>query len=222
MKYIGTLLIALFILSLNVHAQKKKYSFGFEVAPNISWGVSNTKKVENNGATTGIKYGIKGDSFFGKNYAITSGIMISHTSLDLHYNDTIDLVTIDDTYDIEDSDVRYNIQYVEIPLGMKFQSNEIGYFRVLIEGGFLGGVRIKSKVSSDEPEIDKEELEKGISLFSLAYYFEGGVTYSLGAQISLKGTVYFSSGILDMTPDKYSAEDRITQNSVGMKIGLVF
>ena len=171
----------------------------------------------------GIKYGLRGDQFFGKNYAITTGLMISHTAIDLHYDSTITLKTVDETYeDISDVDIKYNFQTFELPIGMKFQSNEIGYMRVLIEGGFINGVQIRSKVTSDEPEIDKEELKEGVNAYTLSYYFEGGITYTLGAQIALKGTVYFSSGILDLTPDNNNAEDRITQNSVGMKIGLVF
>lgn len=222
MKYFGTFIIAIFILSINAQAQKKKYSFGFEVSPNVNWAISNTKRVENNGAQMGIKYGLKGDSFFGDNYAITAGLMISHTALDVHYNDSLDFVTVDNTYELGNTDVKYNIQYVEIPIGMKFQSNEIGYFRVLVEGGFINSVQIRSKVSNDDMEVDKEELKEGVNLISFSYYFEGGVTYSLGANIALKGTVYFSSGINDITSDNNSEDDRITQNSVGLKLGLVF
>lgn len=221
MKY--TLVLILVILSLSLNAQtQKKYSFGFEVSPHVSWAVSNTKRVENNNAQMGIKYGLKGDSFFGKNYAISSGLMISHNAINLHYDSTITLKTVDNDYEISDSDVKYNFQTFELPIGMKFQSNEIGYIRVLIEGGFINGIQIRSKVSSDEPDINKEELKEGVNLYSLSYYFEGGITYSLGAQIALKGTLYFSSGIFDITPDDTSADDRITQNSIGMKIGLVF
>jgi hypothetical protein len=220
MKY--SIVFVLIILGFGLNAQaQKKYSFGFEVSPHVGWAVSNTKRVENNGAQMGVKYGLKGDSFFGNNYAITSGLMISHTAIDLHY-DSIVLKTVDNDYTILDSDVKYNFQYFELPIGMKFQSNEIGYIRVLIEGGFINGIQIRSKVSSDEPEIDKEELKEGVNFYSLSYYFEGGITYSLGAQIALKATLYFSSGIFDITPDDFSAEDRITQNSTGLKIGLVF
>ncbi|PLX16607.1 MAG: hypothetical protein C0599_14850 [Salinivirgaceae bacterium] len=220
MKYLVTLIMIMFAISLYSQKQKK-YSFGFEVAPNVNWAVSNTKRVENNSAQLGIKYGLRGDQFFGKNYAITSGLMISHSAINLHY-DSINLKTVDNDYELLDSDVKYNFQYFELPIGMKFQSNEIGYFKILIEGGFINGFQIRSKVSSDEPDIDKEELKEGVNLYSLSYYFEGGVTYSLGAQIALKGTLFFSSGINDITSDDNSEGDRITQNSVGMKIGLVF
>jgi hypothetical protein len=219
MKYIATLILIIFAVSLYGQKQKK-YSFGFEVAPNVNWAVSNTKRVENNNAQMGIKYGLRGDQFFGKNYAITTGLMISHTAINLNY-DSINIKTVDNDYELKDANVKYNFQFFEVPLGMKFQSNEIGYIKVLIEGGFINGIQIRSKVS-DDGEIDKEELEEGVNAYSLAYYFEGGVTYSLGAQIALKGTIFFSSGIFDMTPDNNNESDRITQNSVGMKIGLVF
>ena len=222
MKYFVTFILTAFLLNLNVQAQKKKYSFGFEVSPHLSWAISNTKRVENNGTQMGVKYGIKGDSFFGDNYAITGGLMISHSALDVHYNDSIEFKTVDNTYKLGNTDVKYNFQYLEIPIGMKFQSNEIGYIRVLVEGGFINGVQIRSKISNDDNQIDKEELKQGVNVYSVSYYFEGGVTYSLGANIALKGTVFFSSGMNDITSDKNSKDDRITQNSVGLKLGLVF
>lgn len=222
MKKILIFALALFLVSATLHAQKK-YSFGFEVAPHISWASSNTNNVEQDGTSFGIKYGLRGDSFFGDNYAITSGLMISHTSIDLLYNEGLTLKTIDSTYDIADGNkVSYHFQYLEVPLGLKFQSNEIGYVRILFEGGFIPALQLRSSATADIVDVQKEELKEGTSLLALSYYFEGGITYSLGAQVAIKGTAYYSSGILDRTTGDDDSEDRITQNTVGLKIGLVF
>ena len=209
-------------LALTSFAQNK-YSFGFEVSPNFSWATSNTKYVSNDGSVLGIKYGLRGDKFFGENYAFTSGLIISHTGINLNYSDSLILKTVDDTYVVDSgSSVGYHMQYLEIPLGFKFQSKEIGYLRILFEGGIIPAVRLRAKATVDANDIDKEELKQGIRLFSTSYYFEGGVAYSLGAQVAIKGAVYWSSGFFDITNDDNKRDDRITQNSVGLKLGLVF
>lgn len=216
--------LGVFVLGLALVSNgQTKYSFGFEVSPNVSWATSNTKHVKNDGSAFGIKYGLRGDKFFGENYAFTSGLIISHTGINLQYSDSLTLKTVDDAYALDtNSNVSYHMQYLEIPLGFKFQSKEIGYLRILFEGGVLPAVRIRAKASVDNADIEKEELKEGIRLFSASYYFEGGISYSLGANVAIKGSVYWSSGFFDITSDKNKRDDRITQNQAGLKLGLVF
>ncbi len=231
------LITGVLVLIIATAFGQKEYSFGFEVAPHISWAKSNTKYVKQKSSTIGFKYGLRGDSYFAKNYAITSGLMISHTSIGLEYSlkyekdgiiyfDPLSLETVDETYifdSVEQLDISYGFQYLEIPLGLKFRSDEIGYLRVQFEGGFIPGVKLKSTVSSEKKEIEKEELNNGTSLFALSYYFEGGITYSLGAQIAIKASVYYASGMIDLTTKEIrEKEDNISQNQAGLKLGVVF
>lgn len=222
MKKLVLLIIVLWLGIAGLQAQNK-YSFGFEAAPHISWASSNTNKVENNGTAFGIKYGLRGDKFFGDNYAITSGLMISHTNINLTYNDSIEFNAIDDDF-IADSgtNVTYHLNYIEIPVGLKFQSNEIGYIRVLFEGGFIPAFELRSKISADDYDVDKQELQEGTIPIALSYYFEGGISYSLGAQLAIKSTIFYSSGMFDITSDEGDRDDRISHNAVGMKLGLIF
>ena len=217
------LLISAVIFSTIALNAQNKFSFGFEAAPHISWASSNTNKVESNGTTFGIKYGLRGDKFFGDNYAITSGLMINHTSLNLIYKDSIEFNTVDNDFMADSgSAVKYHLQYLEIPLGLKFQSNEIGYLRVLFEGGFIPALELRSKVTADDYDVDKQELTEGTIPLAISYYFEGGLSYSLGAQLAIKGTLFYSSGMFDITSDEGDREDRITHNAFGMKLGLIF
>ncbi len=217
------LITGVLILIISTAFGQKEYSFGFEVAPHISWAKSNTRYVKENGPAFGFKYGLRGDSFFGKNYAITSGLMVSHTSISLDYKDSLKIETVDENYDsLGQTDITYGFQYLEIPLGVKFRSEEIGYIRLQFEGGFIPALQLKSTVSSDKEDIEKEELQKGTSLLALSYYFEGGLTYSLGAQIAIKASVYYASGMIDITSDDIREGDNISQNQAGLKVGVVF
>lgn len=214
---------ALFISTLFSTYGQNKYSFGFEVGPQFSWATSNTRNVKNDGMVSGVKYGIRGDKFFGENYAFTTGLIISHTGINLQYTDTLVMKTVDDNYTLDSgSIVNYYMQYIEIPLGFKFQSKEIGYMRILFEGGLIQSFRLRAKASVDEANIDNEELKEGVRLFATSYYFEGGVAYSLGAQVAIKGSLFYSSGLYDITSDNNKRSDRITQNSFGLKLGLIF
>ncbi|MDA3867561.1 MAG: outer membrane beta-barrel protein [Salinivirgaceae bacterium] len=223
MNKIAIIILALvFGLAINAQGQNK-FAFGFEVAPHFSFASSNTQRVTNNGVAMGIKYGLRADNFFGENYAFTSGLMISHTQMNLQYQDSILLKTVDDTYELDkEAVVNYYIQYLEIPLGFKFQSREIGYFRVLFEGGFIPAIRLRQKAAVSDADIGKQELTEGITLFSTSYYFEGGMAYSLGASMALKVTAFYSSGMVDITTDKDKRDDRILRNEVGLKLGLFF
>ncbi len=222
MKKTILLLSVLWLATMGLNAQNK-FSFGFEAAPHISWASSNTNKVESNGTSFGIKYGIRGDKFFGDNYAITSGLMISHTSINLTYNNPIEFNTVDADFTTDSgSSVKYHLQYLEVPIGLKFHSNEIGYLRVLFEGGFIPAMELRSKITADDYDVDKQELTDGTFPIAVSYYFEGGISYSLGAQLAIKSTLFYSSGMFDITKDEGDREDRITHNAFGMKVGLIF
>lgn len=222
MKIRSSVLALALTLSMTSFGQKvvwTRFKFGIQASPTLSWLTTDNPKVANNGFNTGLKLGATGDYYFAENYALSTGIgfgfnhggkllheiggnyLANSTLTDSRYNAKTNGQSLPDNVNI-----RYHIQYVEIPLALKMRTDINGeHLRLfaqapIINIGFLSQAR--GDISAPKISLNKENIKNDVNLLSLSWGLGGGVEYAYNQSTSIVAGLYYNRGFVDVTKDR--------------------
>ena len=225
---------------MSLHAQGVK--FGVHIDPGLSFMNSNDKKVTANGANFNFAFGVEGEYYFadGENYSITFGAnfgvnrggklkyadggrLLPSSILDENsYFDNTNRVTQTKPLDgsildlTPNTTINYNINYVELPVGFKLRTNELGqsYLRAFFHLPvltFMVPVSATATVNSplaDNPalvgyytngDVKGENIYKDVVPFQMMIGVGAGVEFSPNNDGGLRliGGFYYNYGFID-------------------------
>lgn len=208
-------------LLLNSYIVKAQVRFSLFADPQLTWFTSDTRKFEPNGSIAGFNVGFTADKYFADRYAIFTGLSINNIGGNLKYKDIgYKLETRDNTYTIPaGSNVKLKAQYLNIPVGLRFKTNEIGYVSFFAQVGVSGSVRLKASAWEDSNKVEKETITQQFKPVFGSYFIGTGIEYSLGGPSCLEVGVVYSNGITDVYNAGYG---KISLGSLSLKIGIVF
>ena len=98
--------------------------------------------------------------------------------------------------------LKYKLQYVEIPLGIKWKTEEKGYIRYFAEAPILTvGMRTQARGNIDGSEVSTsdENISPDVSFFNFQLGVGAGLEYAISQNTSLVGGLYFNAGLSDIT-----------------------
>jgi opacity protein-like surface antigen len=192
------------------------------VEPKFSWMTPDLKNVDNDGTKLGVNIGLNVDKFFAPNYAIMTGISIDNTGGFLKYdlvsgkpiktNGGMDTVPTGST-------LEYKLQYINVPIGLKLKTNEIGYFTFFTHLGINAGVNIKATGEVEGYELENDNISDEIKLFNLGYYIGLGTEYSIGGNTAIVLGITYNNGFVDITTD---SNNKVTNSNFAIRIGILF
>ncbi len=252
-----SLITAFIACALYTHAQGIK--FGVHVDPLISLMASNDKKVVPDGANFGFGFGVEMEYYFseGENYAFSfggnfalnkggklsyadGGRLLPNSELDnTVYFDNQTGSSASSTQSsgldlplVPGATVRYNINYIEVPLGLKLRTNEIGqsYMRAFFHLPILTiGIPVSARAIVDAPrpatpltpgfyttEASKgENIYKDIIPIQFTLGTGAGVEYSPNDEggLRLVGGFYYHYGFLDTVKKNYLYDNTVTPST---------
>ena len=218
-----TLIIAL-ISATTISNAQQAISFGVHADPVISWFSTDISKVKNDGARPGFNFGLTFNSYFTKNYSFSTGITLMHTSGRLVSTDTLFLkFTNSNVKVLPGKQVVYKIQYLAVPIGLKLQTNQIGYLTFFTDLGFVPKVAISRRADLPYLSISGENALNELNIFNLSYHITGGFEYSLGGSTALVFGIDFDDNFLDITKDpRTNSKDIASQKLLSFRFGVNF
>jgi hypothetical protein len=208
----------------NLNAQDKNIRFGVFADPVIGWFSSDTKVTKNDGSRAGINFGFTFNKYFGENYSFSTGLSLLNAGGRLTGTDTVEMVFSNFKTEVMPGEsMIYRIQYLNIPLGLQFESNQIGYIRFFTDLGLDTKVVVGSKVDIPSEGIEKEAAGEEVNTFNLGYHLMAGIEYSLGGNTEMVFGLGYENNFLDLTNDiNDQATDRIRHNIFRFRIGINF
>ncbi len=206
------------ILSLN--AQTSRVKFNVEVDPQFAWFSSDDETVEPNGSIFQVHAGLNMDFYFAENYAFVLGVGINNLGGNLLYADSTEFSSKGETLLVEpNQSVKLNLQYIDIPVGLKLKTEELGYATYFLQLGFNPMINLNAKASSEDASFDKVDIKESIISFYLGYHVGIGIEYKLGGSTALIGGVRWSSGFTDVTDNDRT---NVTLNALSIHLGVLF
>lgn len=207
-------LTLLFIISLcyNVQSQNN-IRFGFQISPNLTWINSNDNTINREGVNFGLRLGVMGEYYFSDRYAITGGLgfafgqggsLTHETGGNFFRESDLSNPTLNaGQKPLPDGvELGYKIQYIEIPLGLKMRTDEIGYLRYFAEVPiFTLGFRAQSRGSIDGEGIIEEDLDinRDVTPINISWGIGGGIEYSITSNAVLVAGLYYNASFIDIT-----------------------
>lgn len=225
MKIKITILAILMPLLANAQSDNpERISFGLHFDPVISWFGSDIRQTMNDGARPGFNLGLTFNKYFGNNYAFSTGINIINAGGRLKSSDT----TVMEFSNIEvavlpQNPVIYKIQYLSIPIGLKFQTNEIGYVSYFANVGVDPKFTIGGKADIPSLDISGEKATGELKIFNMSWHITAGIEYSLGGSTALVAGFNFENNFLDITKENnIQIKDKVTHKLLSVRLGINF
>ena len=214
------ILFILMILPVTTLTYAQDIRFSFMANPQLTWFSGSDENYQANGSFPALNIGLELDAFFSENYAFSTGITINNLRGGVIYNDSL-TYNIADTRKILPSDSRmtFNLQYISVPLGLKFKTIEIGYSTYWINAGLTPMFLIKSKASDETNTFEKDEFKDETKFYNMNYFIEGGIEYSLGGNTAIVAGLGYYSGFFDITKN---SSYRLTSEGFAIVLGIQF
>lgn len=219
------ILILLVAIPLLASAQSDgDIRFGLHFDPVISWFKADISQIDNDGARPGFNIGLSFQRYFSDNYAFSSGINIISAGGRIASSDTVvmDFANFNSTV-LPGNTVVYKIQYLSIPLGLKLQTNQIGYLTYFTDVGIDPKFVIGSKVDIPSVNVKGEKASPEVKSINAGWHIAAGVEYSLGGQTAVVLGLNFENNFTDITKEtRGQRKDRVAHRLFGFRLGINF
>jgi long-subunit fatty acid transport protein len=194
------LLAALVLLcSFTIFAQDKEpknIKLGLTAYPNIGWIKSDIQDVKSDGARVGFTYGLLSDFYFTENYAFSTGLQL--TSI----NGKTEEILIGPADEPLPANVKYKLQYLEIPAKIKLSTPERNAIKFYGEFGIGNAFNIRAKKDIDLTNgtiyQQKTDIYDDIYFYRASMIIGAGIAYNIGENTNLAGGLTFNNGFTDI------------------------
>ena len=221
-----TVLCSMFFLIFpaNILIAQQRISLGIHADPVIGWFGSDTRETKNDGARPGFNFGLTFNKYFTQNYAFSTGISLLNTGGRLVNTDTVvmEFTNFNSTV-LPEKPVIYKIQYLAVPIGLKLQTNQIGYLTFFTDLGLDPKVVVGGKADINSLNITGEKAINELRIFNMSYHITAGIEYSLGGTTAMVTGLSFENNFLDITKDNGDQlKDKVTHKLLSFRIGVNF
>lgn len=214
------LIVSVFLGVLLTLSAQSRFKLSVHADPQFAWLSSDEDNVVSEGSIFHVQTGLQMDMFFAKNYAFSLGLGINNMGGKLNYSDSTEFITKGDTlFAIPGQIVKQNLQYLDIPIGLKLKTEELGYGTFFLEVGFNPMININAFATTQDDLFNKEKIREDTHLFSLGYHAGIGIEYRLGGSTAAIAGIRWSSGLTDVTDNDKA---NISLNAISVHLGILF
>jgi hypothetical protein len=209
---------------LNAQHSGRRVNFAISLQPHVNWIHADESSLGPGPVRLGIEGGLRMDYKFDRFYALSFGLNLNQTGGNITYKESLYL---DITKGLDTlrpgTRVTYRLQFVEIPVALKFILPEIGYSTWFAEIGLDPMFNTSAFINATDNNIEKEPFQQGVSRFNLAWHTGLGINYSLRGNLSLQFAIIYKNTFLDVTRENdIRKADNARINQIGLKMGIVF
>lgn len=202
-------------------------NFSIHFDPLISWFSTDGYNTQNDGVVPGFNFGISYNSYFSPNYSFSSGINIINAGGRLINSEAtyFELKNYDHGIIIVQpgESITYRITYLSVPLGLKLQTNTMGYGRFFTDLGFDPKIVIAGRADIPSLYIKGGNALPELNTFNLSFHIMAGMEYPLAGNNSFIAGIGFESDLFDVTTDNGDQPwDRVSQKLFSFRLGITF
>jgi len=210
------MLVLLLVAVAGLRGQDRSFRLGFQTGPAISWLNNNENLITRTGGHLGLKLGTTAEIHFSDSYAMTFGLGLGfHQGGEFQYsiggnflpNSTLSDPTLN-TGDKPLPDgvkIDYRLQYIELPVGLKLRSREMGYNRFFIEAPIITLAiltRGRGDISAEQFLFERENIRKDLRFANIFWGLGAGIERSISLNNSVTAGIYYQNGLIDVTKNK--------------------
>lgn len=211
-------LVALFLfITANSFAQDaSQVRLGLTAHP--TFGFLKVENGKGNGLSTGFTYGLMSDFEFAENYSFATGLTVTTINgkgTILNYQPYSSMIAGTNA----DYDVKFKMQYLQIPLSIKLKTDEKDDMKWYGQFGLTTDFRIgaKQNVKSGNTTLaDDVKATDNTKFFRAGMIIGGGVEYRLSGKTSLLGGLTYNNGITNIAKNNQTVKNHYVALNVGV------
>ena len=198
-------------------AQNTDWKFGVNFASGLSWSNA-SMDIAPDGVGGMFDISIHGEKYFRERCAFYAGLSYINTRGQFRNNSVsnISLKTENLTLNVQKS-ANYRIQYLTIPVGMKFVTEQFRLFSYYFQAGLLPGVRIGGSVALEDGV--RYSFSKDLNLMTCGVQLSSGCLYPIMPENFIKGGLIFNYFFTDALN---ASNMKAFPLSTGIVLGYVF
>jgi hypothetical protein len=202
-------------------------NFSIHFDPLISWFSTDNYDTRNDGVIPGFNFGISYNKYFGPNYSFSSGINIINAGGRLINRDITHFELKDYSSTIltvqPGEAITCRTTFLSVPVGLKFQTNQIGYGRFFTDIGLDPKILIGGRVDIPSLDIKGGNASPELNLFNLSFHIMAGMEYPLAGNNSFIIGVGFEKYLFDIIRDTGDQPSNVVaQKMLSFRIGMTF
>jgi len=210
--------ICLILFTVNLSAQEttgRDYGFRLGLTAHPTFGFIKAEGGKGNGVNLGFSYGLIGDFNFAENYSFSTGVMITTINgKSTEINPA--QYTTPGTYDL-----KYMMQYVELPLTIKLKTGDINDIRWFGQFGLSNGFKIGAR---QDAKLGGNVVADDVNASDFTNFYRAGLIigaggeFSIDTKTSIMAGLTFNNGFTKLTDSKNSVKNHY----VGINFGVFF
>ena len=204
--------IACLIFTVNEFAQERNgFRLGLTAHPNF--GFIKAEGGKGNGVNLGFSYGLLGDFNFAENYSFATGLTITTINGKSTEINPVQY-TAAGTYDL-----KYMMQYIEVPLTVKLKTGNINDIRWFGQFGLSNGFRIGAR---QDAKLGGNVVADDINASDFTNFYRAGLIIGAGGEFniddktSIMAGLTFNNGFTKLTENKYTVKNHYVAINVGV------
>ena len=203
-------------LQSQLTGQDRPLRIGFQASPVFSGLRNKDNLIIKNGGNIGLKLGAISDIYFKNNLSFTLGLNLGfHEGGEFLYEIGGNYLPESELSDplLQTGDkplpdgvkIRYQLQYLEFPVGLKIKTEQKGNITWFFEApvftfSFL--MRGRGDIETDDYLYNQENIYKDLVVANVFLGLGGGMEYAISHNNSLVAGLYWQRGLFDVTRDK--------------------
>ncbi|MES2417167.1 MAG: porin family protein [Bacteroidota bacterium] len=223
MKKILFIILSLF-LTFGLKAQDRNepyYGFRLGLTAHPNFGFIKAENGQGNGTNLGFAYGLMADFNFAEHYSFNTGITITtingkSTEINaMPYHESVSSTT-PIAYDL-----KYKMQYIEIPLVLKLKTAKIGNLKWYGQFGLSNDFKIGAKQDAKSGNIivaDDVNSSKWTRFYRAGIIIGGGAEFDIDDKTSLIAGLTLNNGFTNISTEK----NNVRNHYVALNIGVFF
>lgn len=222
-------IIAVFFLLASVpafaqHQAAPDHGFRFGLTAGPTYGWVKPEGGKQNGLSLGFSYGVMADFNFAKNFSVATGLTI--TTINGKSKESIiliDYMGVPPPMSDTPFDLKYKLQYLELPLTVKLRTNKVGmvrwYGQFGLSNGFNIGAKQDAKYNGRETGND-ENLKDYTKSYRAGLILGAGGEFDINNRSAITVGLTFNNGLTDFIDD--SPFRNVRSHYVGLNVGVFF
>jgi hypothetical protein len=198
-----------------LRAQQGEFRLGFQLNPGLTWLNTDKRAVSNVG--TNVTFGLAANGEFGisEQFAVATGVGLTFNRggvlrHEIGGNFFPHSRLSDDAYNTGDKPLpdgtrlKYNLQYLEIPVSLKWRSPESGSLRYYVEAPVVTWaltLQRRGAIRAGDINTAKEDISKDVNPFNISLGLGAGVEYTVKRGTVITAGIFYHRGLLDITGD---------------------
>lgn len=235
MKKVFITLVLTTIFSSSYSIDFKKLRLGVIASPSTSWLGANAATISDQDAELGFSFGFDADYFFADNYALNTGLEMNYMNAALKYQSG---KILDGDFNTNNTTISYAINYLKIPIGFKFLSDNIGAYNIYVNMGlqfqFLigaegttSGGKMYQQSSQADPKIEvahfnNRKISDEVNSVNLSYKVEAGTEYYFVGKTAARIGLRYEHGLTSTIVSDGKEDNDSPIRAMSLILGLVF